>query len=342
MKKYLFILISLILSSFPAYATLYAAPELKNADDMLNILPEQSLKITKQFLNKRKLLDSDSKNLIISRDGAENTTRTPASSVHAMQIMAKAYDALNLPTIALATIKEAQQIASVNQLIYLDIQSQIIQTQIRWHHQENPNQLIQNLNQIEDQLEAAQPKNSALNELTMQTYLLKANIFSSEQNPKQAQANFQHAEKILDSIDDPIQKINFHLEYGGFYLNTDDFDNALTQLLISYWMAIESSESSLLAQTNYQLSKLFFARQVYDKSLEHSSEAADFYKKYPDSKHLSQAISMMADSYFNQGQFNLALVHYLNILGNDQIRTHNENIDLWLNITKSYLSLSDK
>lgn len=343
MKYLLLIFTCYILSSFTASAAVHTSPELEEADNMVEIAPSQSLNIAKAYLVKRKLLDSTSQNQIIAREGAKDTSRTPASSVHAMQIMAKSYSELNLPALALDSINAAQNLSKEKQLIYLDLENQLIRIEILLHQNTDSAQLIHDLDEIEEQLDAAEPKNAVLYSLAVSAYELKAQIYIKNQDDKQAGAYLSKASQTSEHIENTKQKINFHLLYGRYFLNTSDYDNALTQLLISYWMAVESSESALLARSNYYLGRLFFERQVFDKSLSHSAEAADFYKKYPDSKQLAQAVSLMADSYYNQGKYNLALVHYLNILGNrQQDRTQKQDINLWLNIAKSYLSLSNK
>lgn len=78
----------------------------------------------------------------------------------------------------------------------------------------------------------------------------------------------------------------------------------------------------LLAQANTLLGKLFFNRQVLDKALDHFSQAADFYGRYEQSPFLSAVLKQMGDVYYQQGKYNLALVHYFNVIDHQIINRH--------------------
>lgn len=339
---YCLILTFLYLLPMPSFALgVYSSPELNTAENMLEIDPNVSLEASKDFLQKRKFVDQNTAESNIKRDTTESSSRSPASTVHALQVMARAYNKLDLTSLALATVERAEKIAIDYKLTYLSIQNDLIRSEILWHQNPSAQQIIFILNNTEKRLEANDAKSPlAVNELKTKLYLLNAKVFASNNEYQLALQAYENAKEVLSNLPDTQLKIRYHLGLGNFYLSQKDYDNALTQLLTSYWMSVESGDSFLLAKTNYTLANLFYTRKVLDKSLEHINEAADFYKKYPESKQLIRTISLIADIYYQQGRYNLALAHYLNILDNTKNRTDVDNVNLWLNIAKSYLSIN--
>lgn len=81
-------------------------------------------------------------------------------------------------------------------------------------------------------------------------------------------------------------------------------------------------------------------RQVLDKALEHLSQAADFYGNYPESPILADVLKLMGDIYFLQGKYNLALVHYFNVIDHKSTGKNIQKvIDIRLSLASTYLQL---
>lgn len=111
-------------------------------------------------------------------------------------------------------------------------------------------------------------------------------------------------------------------------------------MLIAYWSAIENNAGVLLAQANTLLGKLFFNRQVLDKALDHFSQAADFYGRYEQSPFLSAVLKQMGDVYYQQGKYNLALVHYFNVIDHQNNQSSlSDEIEIRINLSATYLQL---
>ncbi|MGR5489211.1 tetratricopeptide repeat protein, partial [Vibrio alfacsensis] len=72
-------------------------------------------------------------------------------------------------------------------------------------------------------------------------------------------------------------EVEYHTAYGTHFLRYRRYNEALSELLLAYWTAIELNSSDQLAHINQLLAQLFMQRQVLDKALEHLSQAADFY-----------------------------------------------------------------
>ncbi|MDG2855812.1 tetratricopeptide repeat protein, partial [Vibrio parahaemolyticus] len=91
---------------------------------------------------------------------------------------------------------------------------------------------------------------------------------------------------------------------------------------------------------NRLLARLFQERRVYDKAIEYLSQAADFYDSYPSSPILADVLEQMGDIYFYQGKFNLALVHYFNVLDHESTSKNiNRIIKIRLSLAATYLQL---
>lgn len=79
---------------------------------------------------------------------------------------------------------------------------------------------------------------------------------------------------------------------------------------------------------------------MLDKAVEHLSQAADFYDNFENSPILAQVLKKMGDVYYFQGKYNLALVHFFNVLDHESTdRDINQVIDIRLSLSATYLRL---
>ncbi|MFH0264699.1 tetratricopeptide repeat protein [Vibrio rumoiensis] len=343
MKKILWICIAFMLTfSSALQAKVYLSPILNEAHKLLTVNPEQSLEITKQYISKRKLVSTKSQDYTLSREGSEKTIRTPSTSIEALQIMASAYYALGSQNLAFITLKKAEALAKEYQVTQPLITTELAYAQLLWQWTKDLERVQNHLNEISAQVQKETTNKNWQQETLYQINMLQAEMNGYMGNEVKAKTAFQQAYHYLNSAKTTALTIDYHLRLGQYYLFQDQYDQSLTELLTTYWLAVKESDSVELARTNLLLAKLFYTRQVFDKAIEHATEAADFYDNYPHSIPLSNTVKLMADIFFKQGKYNLALVNYLNVLDNETNQKNIEHvIKLRLDIAKTYLKLFD-
>ena len=314
---------------------------LNEADKLIEITPERSKKIAQKFLTSRSLTSNNNEQVQnhVSRGEPDNSLRTPRSSIKALQIIAKATYRLGNSRTALVSMEQAEVLARTYQLPYLLIEVQILKTRLTWNLTGDKNKIQPLLIDIGKQLKDKENTILAAG-LHYQLLMLKADIAASSSDPEGAEDYYKEAGKYLPTIVDPVFYIKHQLTLGEFYLSRNSYNQALDQLLSAYWSAIEKDQAILLAKINHTLAKLFYDKSIFDKALEHLSQAADFYDNYEDSQVLSRVLKMMADIYFSQGRYNLALVHYFNVLDSEVVNRNIEDvIELRLSLANTYLQL---
>ncbi|GLT15589.1 tetratricopeptide repeat protein [Vibrio algivorus] len=343
MKKILWICFAFMLTfSSALQAKVYLSPILNEAHKFLSVTPEQSLDITKRYISTRKLVSTKNQDYTLSREGSEKTIRTPSTTIEALQIMASAYYALGSENLAFITLKEAEAIAIKYQVTQPLLTTKLEYAKLLWQWTKDLERVQQNVDQLKAQVKKENTNKHWQQETLYQLNMLEAEMNSDLDHDVKAEAAFQQARNYLTSARSVPLTIDYHLRLGQHYLSKNQYDQSLTELLTAYWSAIEESDSGELARTNLLLAQLFYTRQVFDKALEHAIEAADFYDAYPHSVPLSNTVKLMADIFFKQGKYNLALVNYLNLLDNEtNQRDIKQVIQLRIDISNTYLKLFD-
>lgn len=171
--------------------------------------------------------------------------------------------------------------------------------------------------------------------------LMQQALLASQQNDlPQAERYYSEAQELIKNSRSENTLIDYHIAVGEFYLSHQKYNLALSELLFGYWKAIEGNKSARLAKVNRLLAQLFEERRVLDKALEYLSQAADFYDGYPNSPILAQVMERMGNIYFRQGKYNLALVHYFNVLDHDSsTRDVQQVVSIRLSLAATYLQL---
>lgn len=324
----------------PVAAKIYTAPILAEAHQLLDTNPEQARIIAERFLSQRRLTAPKGSSSVHINDETDRAIRTPMNTIDALQIQAQALSQLNAPRAALQAIKEAELIAKNNSLTYTYLESKLIRSQILWQQTRNTPLSQALLDEIAKDLTTMPPSADLSGDLYFRLALLNAELQSAQNNAAQAIAFYKQAQNYLANDNTPTNNIQYHLSFGQHYLDHKQYDQALTELLAAYWRSVSEDNSGLLAKTNFQLAKLFFQRQVLDKSIEHASQAAEFYGRFNYNQNLADILNLMAEIYFRQGRYNLALVHYFNVLDQEKDQQDlSKVIQLRLDISKTYLNL---
>ncbi|EKO3825029.1 tetratricopeptide repeat protein [Vibrio harveyi] len=331
-----------LLLAQPLHATILSSALLNEAQQLAEIEPSQAKQAAKNYLLQRELIERQENGSpsAMSREETDRSIRTPGSTIEAHKIIAQADYAMGNIRSAINNLDEAERLAKEYQLPYMNLDVQLMRNQMIWMYDKNYAAAEQKLDQIEKQIEEANPvlqrTDSVRYRLVMQRALLAANSGDSVN----AERLYAKAKTMLEDNRSDLTLIDYHTAVGEFYLNNKKYNLALSELLYGYWQSIESDSGARLAKVNRLLARLFQERRVYDKAIEYLSQAADFYDSYPSSPILADVLEQMGDIYFYQGKFNLALVHYFNVLDHDSTSKNiNRIIKIRLSLAATYLQL---
>ena len=331
-----------LLLAQPLHATILSSALLNEAQQLAEIEPSQAKQAAKNYLLQRELTERQENGSpsAMSREETDRSIRTPSSTIEAHKIIAQADYAMGNIRSAINNLDEAKRLAKEYQLPYMNLDLQLMRNQMIWMYDKNYAAAEEKLDQIEKQIEEAnlvlQRTDSVRYRLVMQRALLAAN----GGNSVNAERLYAKAKTMLEDNRSDLTLIDYHTAVGEFYLNNKKYNLALSELLYGYWQSIENDSGARLAKVNRLLARLFQERRVYDKAIEYLSQAADFYDSYPSSPILADVLEQMGDIYFYQGKFNLALVHYFNVLDHDSTSKNiNRIIKIRLSLAATYLQL---
>ncbi|ARV71867.1 tetratricopeptide repeat protein [Vibrio campbellii] len=331
-----------LLLAQPLHATILSSALLNEAQQLAEIEPSQAKQAAKNYLLQRELTERQENGSpsAMSREETDRSIRTPSSTIEAHKIIAQADYAMGNIRSAINNLDEAKRLAKEYQLPYMNLDVQLMRNQMIWMYDKNYAAAEEKLDQIEKQIEEADPvlqrTDSVRYRLVMQRALLAAN----SGNSVNAERLYAKAKTMLEDNRSDLTLIDYHTAVGEFYLNNKKYNLALSELLYGYWQSIENDSGARLAKVNRLLARLFQERRVYDKAIEYLSQAADFYDSYPSSPILADVLEQMGDIYFYQGKFNLALVHYFNVLDHDSTSKNiNRIIKIRLSLAATYLQL---
>ena len=331
-----------LLLAQPLHATILSSALLNEAQQLAEIEPSQAKQAAKNYLLQRELTERQENGSpsAMSREETDRSIRTPSSTIEAHKIIAQADYTMGNIRSAINNLDEAERLAKEYQLPYMNLDVQLMRNQMIWMYDKNYAAAEEKLDQVEKQIEDANPvlqrTDSVHYRLVMQRALLAANSGDSVN----ADRLYAQAKTMLKDNRSDLILIDYHTAVGEFYLNDKKYNLALSELLYGYWQSIESDSGARLAKVNRLLARLFQERRVYDKAIEYLSQAADFYDSYPSSPILADVLEQMGDIYFYQGKFNLALVHYFNVLDHDSTSKNiNRIIKIRLSLAATYLQL---
>ncbi|MGV2987471.1 tetratricopeptide repeat protein [Vibrio sp. E150_011] len=327
--------------SMPLHALNFTSPLLVEADKLVEIEPAKASEIASNYLESRKFIEQhDDRPSNLSRDDTDQRVRTPLSSVNALTILAQAQFNLGHMKSALEHLADAEAMTKKYRLLFLELDVRILKTRLTWLKDGDGASALDALKLIESELEGIRKGHSIANRTSYKIKILQGEIASAENEFELANHMYQKAGIYVPS--DTLSKlsISYHTAYGTHFLRYRRYNEALSELLLAYWTAIELDSGDQLAHINQLLAQLFMQRQVLDKALEHLSQAANFYDNYPDSPVLVDVLKLMGDIYFLQGKYNLALVHYFNVVDHRSFDKNIEKvIDIRISLASTYLQL---
>ncbi|KYN84836.1 hypothetical protein ATY36_06545 [Vibrio cidicii] len=330
-----------LLFSVQLHATVLSSVLLTEAEQLVDIEPAQAKKIVQNYLTQRELTNNQDKSpSAISRDDTDRALRTPSGSVEAYKILARAEFALGNSRSALVQLNTAEQLTKTFQLPYLNLDVKLLRTQLLWQFDKDYLKAKRALDEISNQLELASTSLQMTDSVKYRLLMQQALLASQQNDLPQAERYYGEAQELIKNSRSENTLIDYHIAVGEFYLSHQKYNLALSELLFGYWKAIEGNKSARLAKVNRLLAQLFEERRVLDKALEYLSQAADFYDAYPNSPILAQVMERMGNIYFRQGKYNLALVHYFNVLDHDS-STHDvqQVVSIRLSLAATYLQL---
>ena len=327
---------------FPSTAnTIYSSAILNEASSLVNIVPKQAKQLAKDYLVQRTLSSkTEHSPSVMSRDEKDSRTRTPGSTVDAMRILAQAEFNLGNHAEALLLLQKAKTIAIDYSLPYLLAEIKLVDIKLRWLIEKNTNETRQKLKQLDEEFSLIKNSKQLAQGLSYRITMFKADIASANGEIDLASKLYQSVKDYVDGTKSPQTTISYHTTIGQHLLANKKYNLALSELLMSYWMSIETDSAYQLAVVNQTLGQLFYERHVFDKANDHLSQAADFYDNYDNSPALAPILKRMGDIYYYQGKYNLALVHYFNAMDHERMQNNIESvIDIRISLATTYLNL---
>ncbi|HDM8235042.1 TPA: tetratricopeptide repeat protein [Vibrio campbellii] len=331
-----------LLLAQPLHATILSSALLNEAQQLAEIEPSQAKQAAKNYLLQRELTERQENGSpsAMSREETDRSIRTPSSTIEAHKIIAQADYAMGNIRSAINNLDEAERLAKEYQLPYMNLDVQLMRNQMIWMYDKNYAAAEEKLDQIEKQIEEANPVLQRTDSVSYRLVMQRALLAANSGNSVNAERLYAKAKTMLEDNRSDLTLIDYHTAVGEFYLNNKKYNLALSELLYGYWQSIENDSGARLAKVNRLLARLFQERRVYDKAIEYLSQAADFYDSYPSSPILADVLEQMGDIYFYQGKFNLALVHYFNVLDHDSTSKNiNRIIKIRLSLAATYLQL---
>ncbi len=331
-----------LLLALPLHATILSSALLSEAQQLAEIDPSQARQAATNYLLQRELIERSESDgpSVMSREETDRNIRTPISSIEAYKIIAKANYAMGDVSAAIKALDEALILSQDYQLPYLNLDVRLIRNQMIWTGNKNYAAAEETLNEIEQSLNQSNTILQRADHLRYRLVMQRALLESYRGDSTGAEHLYTQAKEMLGNNHSDTALVDYYTTVGEFYLNDKRYNLALSELLYGYWLSIEKDSGTRLAKVNRLLARLFRERRVYDKAMEYLSQAADFYDSYPNSPVLADVLEQMGDIYFYQGKYNLALVHYFNVLDHESTsKSISRMIRIRLSLAATYMQL---
>jgi hypothetical protein len=320
-----------------------SSPTLNEAQILLDISPKQAQALASEYLQKRQIVGTVKKSpSALNGEGNENQIRTPSSSIEAFTVLAQAAWKLGQQQAAQLNLEQAKTISREYQLPYKELELRLLDIRFQWLESHDAKRAIERLAHLKALIDKTEHAKVITERISYQATMMQGEIASSANRMNQAQDFFAQAKNYAELQSSDRRLIDYHIAVGQHFLNHERYNLALSELLIAYWSAVDRNASSQLAKANTLLAQVFYARKVYDRALIYLGQAADFYGNYQDVPVLAQVLKLMGDTYYQQGRFNLALVHYLNVLDHEKTNhLISQYIDIRIKLAETYYQLDN-
>nr|WP_086939091.1 GGDEF domain-containing protein [Thaumasiovibrio occultus] len=334
-----FVAIFLTVISLSVQARLYTIPDLANANSLIESEPEEAIAITEQYIEQ---VGTNTSSPSLKGVDSDYSPTSPLSIVHALHIQADALFRMEEHDVALSTLDKARKISLANDLVLAEAETYLLTAKVLWFGQRKLAGALENLALADDSIDNPQSGTVRNQQRTLyfRSALMRAQIHSETNNEQEAELCFSRAQSYLEFLSDNELRLNYYLALGSHYLNHNHQNLALDQLVTAYWLANEEVNQLKQAHANFLLAKLYKRRHIFDKALDHASEAGDYYEKHDLYKPLSETLNLIASIYEQQKRYNLALVHYFNAIDLEKlISRHSHSAQLRINIARVYMQL---
>jgi len=314
---------------------------LNEARILVSISPQQSESLITRYLSERTLIDSTEKTpSAVARNETGTNTRTPSTTIKALQILVDAqYQQKKIPE-AYDSLEKAQELAKQYRLIISELDLKLQWIKLHWSVTHKTSEARVQLRFLSQTLDNTKETTNSIHRMHFDIVMFKAKMASYDNEIQLANMLYIQAKAYIDKHSSTKRQIQYHLTVGQHYLTHTNYNLALSELLIAYWSSVESNSSAQLAKANTLLARLFENRHVYNQALIYLSQAADFYDNYDNAPILATILNQMGNIYYRQGKYNLALVHYLNVLDHEK---PNQNLPQFIavrtNLAATYIQL---
>ncbi|GAD78360.1 tetratricopeptide repeat protein [Vibrio ezurae] len=340
LSLFVFVLFSFSTPSVANESSIYIPKTLLDARRLVKITPLQSKNKAKMFLSEQNNPNYDEN---FSTSGVKRKVTPLAKArnqIHAYQTIGIADYILGNYRSSLNILEKSLSISQSKHLLVPEIESKILRVSLLWKMTADLRKVEQPLTKIEEKLNASHMKNDQKERLEYWLSLTHAKIYSDLGKNEQAEKSYLFAKDYAKTSGNYEDGLEASLRLGKHYLKAHHFNLALKELIESYWIAIGKDNAQYIARANHLLADLYLECKIYDKAQEHLSQAASFYGHYEQSPMFANVLQKLADVYFIQGRYNLALVHYFNVLDLELAEKDiSKIIDLRLKLTETYLNL---
>ncbi len=324
-----------------ASAEINSAPILNDALSLIETNPAQSLSITENYIKNRRLTQPSGSSHM--NDEGDRQIRTPLNTIHAYIIKGLALVALDKPEQGLESLRKADLMAQDYNLVSARLAALIARASTHWKSYKDSLMALNLLAEFQKLVSESTVVSSNLPELKFHAALLSAIIYSNTDHQEKALQAFHNAETLMKKLPEkekPKLQTDYQMALGKHFLQQQDYEGALAELLQSYWIASENQLESKLANINVELSRLYLLRGVLDKAQQHANQAADFYEHFKLRDRLTEVLQLLANVYEIQGRYNFSLATYFNALDwADQNGQDALQAPLLVSVSRVYLAL---
>ncbi len=340
-----------LLSALLALCSTNASAQLKDANtpkilldanDLVKLSPNQARHFAQTYLKSNSLpseANATRKDLVSESQQVRNL-------IYTYQVLAMSEFLLRNSRQSILYIDDAITLATKHQMLLQLIDSLALKAELLWEMNGDPDTVKELLALASDQyrrvVSDSNDENQQVKYLELSSNLLRtsAKLTSRMGDMELADTLFEQLNQLLENSPNELQAILYGMHYGEHLHRFGRYNEATQELIETYWRAVEFDRAEILARVNLKLAKLYAERGVYELSQAHFEQSASFYGSYEGSPFYADVIRSLADVYYVQGKYNLALVQYFNVLEHQISQRDLEAIiNIRLKLARTYIHL---